>query len=532
MRRASGGLAGPARVAAALLLLLASASVAFAHAALIRSDPSEGAILAAAPESFRLVFNEPVALLLLKLLAPDGRVETLTGAQAEGATLLVPAPAGMGRGPHALSWRVVSEDGHPIGGTLAFSIGEPGEHLSRRPEADGTAPAALWATRFALFFGLLFGAGGAFARSWLFDGGAAGSRLSGPAMALGLAAAALSLGLQGADALAAPLGSLFAPDVWRAGGATAYVRTVAVASAALLCGLLALRLRGAPARAASAVALIGAGAALAASGHASTAEPRWLATALVALHGAGVSFWIGALAPLGSSLRTGGEEAAAALRRFSAAAPYALAALALAGLALAAVQLRSPAALFDSAYGRVLLAKAALLTALFGVAALNRWRLTAPAVGGAARRRLVRSIAVEIGLAAVILGVVALWRFTPPPRALADAAPARASLHVHGPRAMAEVTVEPGPAGLYVLSASVLTADSGALDAKEATAILSNEKAGIEPIRRRLRRGPDGLWRSEPPLPLPVRGRWALRLDLLISDFESVRLDGELEIGP
>ena len=41
----------------------------------------------------------------------------------------------------------------------------------------------------------------------------------------------------------------------------------------------------------------------------------------------------------------------------------------------------------------------------------------------AGSRYLLRSIVGEIGLAVVILGLVATWRFTPPPRALTASAP-------------------------------------------------------------------------------------------------------------
>ncbi|WP_204314651.1 CopD family protein, partial [Stenotrophomonas maltophilia] len=73
-----------------------------------------------------------------------------------------------------------------------------------------------------------------------------------------------------------------------------------------------------------------------------------------------------------------------------------------------------------------------LVAALIGLAALNRYRLT-PALARAPTegRALARSVGAEILLVLAILGLVAGWRFTPPPRALAAAAHAPASLHIH-----------------------------------------------------------------------------------------------------
>ena len=53
------------------------------------------------------------------------------------------------------------------------------------------------------------------------------------------------------------------------------------------------------ARALSVLAMTGVGLSLALSGHAATAPPQWLTRPMVFLHGIGVAFWVGALAPLG-----------------------------------------------------------------------------------------------------------------------------------------------------------------------------------------------------------------------------------------
>lgn len=48
-------------------------------------------------------------------------------------------------------------------------------------------------------------------------------------------------------------------------------------------------------------------------------------------------------------------------------------------------------------------------------------------------------------LVLAIFALAALWRFTPPPRTLAIAEPAQ--IHIHAPKAMADITVTPGRVG-------------------------------------------------------------------------------------
>jgi copper transport protein len=95
---------------------------------------------------------------------------------------------------------------------------------------------------------------------------------------------------------------------------------------------------------------------------------------------------------------------------------------------------------------------------------------------------------------------------------------------------MADVTLEPGRVGTARASIAVLRGDFSPLAPKEVALILSNPAAGIEPIRR-LAVLRDGVWQIEA-LALPVPGRWQLRVDVLISDFEKQMLEDSVEIRP
>ncbi|WP_020181437.1 copper resistance protein CopC [Methylopila sp. M107] len=531
---ARAGAGASFRSLSGLLLMLAALlapAAARAHATLTGSVPADGAVVETAPKSFRLGFNEPVAVTGVRL-SGGGRTLTLDRVSADGAAVVIEAPPDLAAGSYALSYRVVSEDGHPIAGALSFAIGAPGGGPA--PELDpldAALDAAIWLVRAALYLGLVFGAGGAFALAWLAGGASHGRRTVAGFAALGLVAAPAALALQGADLVGAPLAQAFQTLAWRQALATSYAATVAIAAATLVLALLSLALKRGAAQAASALALGGIGAALAASGHASAAAPQWLMRGAVFLHATAAAFWIGALAPLLAAMRDGASDRA--LRSFSAAAPYALAILFVAGTTLAVRQVESVGALLTTSYGLVLSAKLGLVALLLALAAANRWRFARPALAGdrVAARTLRRSIAFELVVGAVILGVVALWRFTPPPRSLALVSAEPALAHLQTRAAQADVTVQPGRVGAADVSIMVMTGDYGPLDAKQITVVLSNPAAGVEGIRREARKPGDGTWRVDG-VQLPAPGAWTVRLEVLVTDYDIERLEGRIDIRP
>src|SRR5207302_586425 len=121
-------------------------------------------------------------------------------------------------------------------------------------------------------------------------------------------------------------------------------------------------------------ALAGAGVALAASGHAGTAQPSFVTRPSVFLHAIAVAFWIGSLLPLLVLVRTA-PQGDVTLKRFSSTIPFALVAPAASGVLLAVVQLDRLDALWTTNYGLVLSGKLALILALLALAAANRYRL-------------------------------------------------------------------------------------------------------------------------------------------------------------
>jgi copper transport protein len=518
-----------------LLLLpavLLAPSEASAHAALVASDPPAGAVLRAPPASVGLVFDEPVSPLVVTLFGPDGSVRAIDGVTAADDRVTVPMPPDAASGTRWLAWRVVSADGHPVHGTLAFSIGAPGGMKARLDGVGSPAPivAGLWLSQLGLYVSLFFGAAGlAFAALFMADPARARRPirfLRGSTAAIGSVSILAAVAFQGLDALGRPLSGVLSPEIWRAALSTSFGRTAGIAALAILAAFLASRGgAGRTRRLLALSALAGPGLALAASGHAADVEPQWLMRPLLFLHATAVAFWIGALLPLALALRSG--EGAAPLARFSRIIPWVFASLVATGLAIAVATLGRPSALLETAYGRVLSAKLATFALLAALAFVNRFFLTGPTLAGDRRaaRRLARSIAAEVLLALVIFGIVGLWRLTPPPR---DAAPARiVELHLHGESAMAEIEAHLAP-GVTRLDITPLDAEGVPFTPLGVAVAIEPAGDPAEAVRGDASAGEGGNWHFDAP-PLAAGGRWKVTLELLVSDFDKARISGELD---
>lgn len=517
----------------ALLLALAPMQAAWAHAQLLSSTPAENALLDSAPLAVHLQFNEPVSPLATKLIGPDGRASDLTGATIGGENLTITLPGEIASGTQVLSWRVVSTDGHPIGGTLIFSVGEITGAAAVDVTSDRMVSALLWLTRALLYICLFGGIGGA-----LFAVVAPAPPLA-RRLSLGLSGAGFflvpaSLGLQGLDALGLPAAAFFDGHVWSTALSTSYRSTAMVLGLAFMFAIAATAVTGSLVVWLGVPAGLSAALALALSGHASAAAPQWLTRPAVFMHIGGIMFWIGALVPLLLLLRQETARADQALRRFSRAIPFAVAVLVLSGLILALVQMGPPGAAWLTPYGFILAAKLALLVALFGLALWNRVGLTGPALNGeqSARLHLRRSIAVEMALVLVILGLVAGWRFTPPPRALAETAEIAAAEpvmeHLVDGDTMVMLTITPGKAGPVEIELFVGDLTHAPKQAQSVSLILAAPELGIEAIKREA--VPDaGVWRVSD-LTIPLAGVWAVEVEVRLGRFELARLRGDIVI--
>lgn len=514
---------------ATLLSVLLLATQALAHATLVAAEPADASVVTEPPKMLHLRFNEGVTPGALRLIDAAGKSRDALASSVSGPSVFITLPGDLPRGTQILSYRVVSQDGHPVGGSLTFSIGEatPG---ATAQASGGPSRLDIWLARIGVYLGLFVGVGGAFFAAWI--GGGPDGRTTGRRMlGLGLISGVASLGLQGLDLQNLAPGALATPAPWKAAFSTSFGPSMLIAMAAMVMAWFAWRSPNRTvARMLSAIALAGTGLSLAVSGHAATAPPQWLSRPLLFVHGASVAYWVGALAPLAAMARRRSSGLLRALRLFSAGAVGIVALVALTGVTLAIVQLQEFRALFDSSYGTILLVKLALVVVLLGFAALNRF-VVMPALARDPddTHPLFGSVLVEFVLVIAILAAVAGWRFTPPPRALAAAAQPPLSVHIHTDAAMFQVLISPGKVGTDNFMLQLMNGDASPLEAKEVMLTLSLPEQKIEGLERKAILGADGNWHVRE-VTLPLAGRWHMRIEALVTDFQKVTLEDDFEL--
>ena len=147
------------------LAVLGAAAPAGAHATLVATDPAEGAVLSEAPAEVTFTFNEHIRVI------PDGvQVFDATGAPtaaeatASGEVLTVALTGAVGTGTQVVVWRILSDDGHPVSGSLTFAVGSASDTVATPAGAlaDTTqegAPLLLGVLRWMGYAALLLGAG-------------------------------------------------------------------------------------------------------------------------------------------------------------------------------------------------------------------------------------------------------------------------------------------------------------------------------------------------------------------------------------
>ena len=511
-----------------LLTLLLGLGAAFgavpatAHAVLQATEPADRAVLARAPPAVTLSFSETITPISVQVLDASGKAVARAASVADGR-LTIPLPADLADGAYLVSWRVTSVDSHPVAGSLMFAVGPPPASWSGRPSTDdGTWQIVFAVARATLSATLLLATGGALFLVLVRPAPSLHpllTRLAWCAIALSL----LVLGLQGGVLRGGSVADLLLASTWRLGASTTRGVSTAIAVGGLAILLLALRLAARP------LLLLGALVALSSvtfSGHSATASPRWLSAPLLALHVALAAFWIGSLIPLLDGLARSAETKRL-VTRFSTVAVIAVPILIFCGAGLVFRHITSWEALAETHYGALLLLKLALVLPLLLLAAVNKWMLTPrlPRSIG----RLASAIRVELLLGFAILAVTALLSQTPPPASLH--AHEHDEAHRHGVMALlesgsyrGELEVAPGMAGRNL----ILVRLDLPTPPKEVTIELAQPDAGIQPIRRTMSED-NGTYVLDGP-ELAVSGRWRMRIDVLITDFDKAIFEAGIPI--
>jgi copper transport protein len=455
----------PRALAAALLVgiwLSLAATAAFAHASLESSDPSNGELLERAPDRISLTFTEPPDLSLTTIgvlddtgaPVPTGPPELAPGSDHEVRVRLDPVPDGV----YTVTWRTVSAtDGHVTSNAFSFGVGVSPEAV--HPLAGGagkTEPpsATAVAGRWLLYLGLvvLFGAavtglvafGPSNVRPWL--------------LGIGWVSAAIGvvlMTLAERAAVGVPLGTLLSSE---AGG-----KFVLLAVAVGVTGIAVLAAVLRPGRAtlaALAVTVAGAMLARATGGHAGSA---WMVLAQW-LHFMAVGAWIGGLAWLFLGLLRRLEPAQ--VRRFSTVAGVALAVIVVSGLLRSWNELGLGWWLhpFRDDYSATLALKVAIVIALIGLGAVNRYRNVAR-YGSVGSRPMLWTVGGELALAAAVLLATGVLTGLPPEPDEEPAGPGARPLVVTGAdfatTTKVRLQISPGTVGPNTFGADVTDYDSG-----------------------------------------------------------------------
>lgn len=493
-------------------LLLGGAGPAGAHATLVATTPSAGAVVDVLPERLVLVFDEPVSAQDggLRVIAPGGgRADAGTPEEGEGGRRLAIDLEDRGRGTHTVAWRVLSEDGHTLQGTFVFSVQVEtgGADVSTATPASTAAVGGIG--RWLAFAGAFVAVGAGFVAWAVRPDDRDGLRRL---VVLGSAVGALGALLALLWHVAATTGK----TPWAALGdvpsalGTSRSASLAALRVGLLVGATGLAGMGLRWRGFHALGPLLAAASLvvaSVAGHAWTASPRPLTIAVDAAHAVAAAAWIGGLVALLRLLRSlpEGEARGAAIQRFSSlVGPLALAVL-LTGAASTWVQAGSADGLLQTGHGQLVLVKATGYAAIAFIGYANRIRLVPLAERTV--RLLARSVAGEIALAGLVLAATAVAVNQPPGREVVSE-PFEMVEEADG--LAAQLTVDPARVGrndlhLYFLDG----ADGGALavDAVEVTAAVGDlplRRLDVEPITV------DHV--TVPAAELPAPGTWRVQV--------------------
>jgi copper transport protein len=414
---------------AALVLLLCGAGSALGHPYLVSTSPASEARLAASPRLVELTFNEPVEVLRgqdVEVVDEEGTGVTSgpPSNEDDASVVRVPLRPGLADGTYTIRYQVIGGDSHVVPGALVFGVGsgelaEPYLEGSRTAGPSETGPWGI-SSRFLELVGL-GGLIGLLAFRWLVwapvagraGGVGAGERTSalnwwrdlywvafgvlavGAMLAEGYlllvqSASVLGTGvldaLRNASGVGQVLGDTRFGSLVQLRGALLFV-LFAVGAVQFMREYGSAGTPRPPSAGGSPVAglimaalLLSVLGGIATQGHASVAELSTLQVGAQLVHIVAVAVWISGIAlialvhvRLPKVIPDGGPALAAQLlARFSRVALIAVAVAVLSGVIRTLGELDDPAELWDTAWGRSVLIKLALLCPIAFLGLYNR----------------------------------------------------------------------------------------------------------------------------------------------------------------
>ena len=522
---------------AAVLIALASAAPAGAHAVLVETQPANGTVLETWPDRVLLRFNEPVDASLGALRVYDSdaeRVDSGRTSRPDAQTVAIElGDRPLARGTYTVAWRIVSADSHPLHGAFVFSIKSKSDttgvidQLLEDDEVPREVSVGFTVTRFLSFALLLACVGGAIALFAIFRGIETRVRprlrlVLGVLAAVLAAASLVGIVFHGASAGGFGLGDALSWDVFTAVLDTRFGE-VWLVRAGLAAGLALVAFSGVHPGYLLPFA-VGLAWTLPASGHANTAGA--LAFVMDLLHVLAASVWAGGLTFVLLALILARANrwslAAAIVPRFSALAVVSVGVLLVGGLVNGYLEVRAWSGLWETNYGRLLLAKSAIVLVLLAIGAYNN-RRAVPRIGRQAasaveQRRFLGAVGVELALFAVAIGVTAVLVAEPPARAtVAPSGPVSRSAQI-GPYEL-NLVVDPAEKGPNNIHLYLLKKNGQPAKVAEAQVAATLPDPGIGPLELEPHRAGPGHF-SVLGAALPLAGDWDLDIGVRRGEFE------------
>jgi copper transport protein len=450
--------------ACAVVALIATPVIAFAHARLVRSAPAANESLSAPPNGISLWFSERPELRFtsVQLLDSAGRAIALgapsSDADATGVVAAISASLGVGR--YTVVWRTAAADGHPSTGKFAFTVTSapamprvatpadttPGSVTVRidtaaprripnsivQPERPPTMPtAARWAELVAalslvgaLIVRLAVLPRADLPRATFIDASDRLRRLGHATLTLFVLATLMRVAAESTLVMGDGESRLRAMLVVVRDTRWGHGWSIGVAGALVaIIGLFAAR--------ASIIGwiLASVGAVLiclseALTGHAASSSSSAVAIAVDVTHVLGAGGWIGGLAalllsvfPAIGALDHGQESHAGSriVRAYHASAVESVAIVVISALAAAWLRLPSVGALWGTTYGRILLIKFCVVLILLAFGGYHWRRVVSVEWGADTGGKFRRSAAAELVVGAIVVAITAVLISTPLP---------------------------------------------------------------------------------------------------------------------
>ena len=134
-------------VASLIVMAVAGAGAASAHATRVATDPVDNTELSQAPQKVSATFNEALQpqFAAMTVDGPDGNLWSTGDPKVDGAVVSVGVRPLGPSGTYTVNYRVTSADGHVVSGSWSFrltvaSTGTPGPSASTTNPSGGGIP--------------------------------------------------------------------------------------------------------------------------------------------------------------------------------------------------------------------------------------------------------------------------------------------------------------------------------------------------------------------------------------------------------